>query len=318
MITNIVRKEDQRCLHVFVDFVRKLLLTVGSVAVLVFSLVNATQSHAQSPAQGAATLGPSYEVASIKPNRSDGERIALYYTPNGFIAANVTLRVLIRFAYGPVEENRILGGPDWLTSEKYDIQAKVDSSIADELQKLSPVQLRLQRQRMLQALLADRFKLTVNRETRELPVYALIIGKNGPKLKESKPSDTYTNGLRGPDGSGGPGLYAGNVGLLTGQGVSMATLANVLSRQLGRVVLDKTGITGNYDFELRWNPDQSQLSMLTGADNGRQSIDGTPANDSFGPSIFDAVQEQLGLKLESQKAPIEVIVIDHVGKPSEN
>ena len=306
------------------NFAKRLLLSAAGLAAIVvpvaFGLAHATPRLTQNQPQGQTADKSKYEfaVASIKPNKSGGERIALSYSPDGFTGVNVTLRLLVRFAYGPVEDSRILGGPDWENSERFDIEARVDSAAVDELQKLAPAQLHLTRQSMLQALLADRFKLTVHRETKEIPVYAIVIAKNGPKLQESKPGDTYPNGLKGADGRGGVGLFGGRGGPLVGQGTPIATLATVLSQQLGRVVLDKTGLNGKYDFTLQWVPDQGQAGMGSGAD-GSQPVTESPASvESSGPSIFTAIQEQLGLKLESQKAPVDILVIDRAEWPSGN
>jgi uncharacterized protein (TIGR03435 family) len=304
-------------------FSKKVLLSIVGLAAFVvpvaFGLTHATPKGAQSQTQDTPGIKFEFEVASVKLNKSGGERIALNYSPDGFTAVNVTLRVLVQFAYGPVEETRILGGPDWLNSDRYDIEAKVGSSIVDELQKLTPAQLRIERQRMLQVLLADRFKLTVHHETKELPVYALVIAKNGPKLQESKPGDTYPNGFKAPDGSTGAGLYGGGAGgKLIGQRTDIPTLANVLSRQLGRVVLDKTGLKGSYDFALQWSPDQGQAVTPIGTDGSQQATDNTPSAESSGPSVFAAIQDQLGLKLESQKAPVPVLLIDHAERPAGN
>ena len=167
---------------------------------------------------------------------------------------------------------------------------------------------------MLQALLADRCKLTLHRETKDLPVYALAIAENGPKLQEAKPGDTYANGIKGPNGHpGGPGNIRMGRGTLTGQALSMADFVRALSDQLGRPVLDKTGLTGRYDLNLQWTPDDSQLPMFkaTGTPSASQSA-------ASGSSLFTTMQDQLGLKLESQDSPVEILVIDHVEKPSEN
>jgi uncharacterized protein (TIGR03435 family) len=170
---------------------------------------------------------------------------------------------------------------------------------------------------MLQALLADRFKLSIHRETKELPVYALVAAKNGPKLQEAKADATYPNGIKGPDGVARGGMMRIGGGEVTGQGLPIANLTRMLSQQLGRTVIDKTGLTGKYDFTLQWTPDESQGPMFKGADGAPPG--GNPAPpESSGPSLFTAIQEQLGLKLESQKGPVEIIVIDHVEKPSQN
>jgi len=303
------------------DFSRKLLLSSAGLAALavpiVFGLANPMQSRAQSQAQDAATTAPVYEVASIKPDKSGHDMVRMSNTPEGFTATNVSVQMLIRLAYG-VEDNQI-SGSNALGSETYDVEAKMEKSVADGLQKLDPDQRKLDRQRMLQALLADRFKLAIHRETKELPVYALVIAKNGPKLKEAKAGDTYPNGIKGPGGrGGGRGMMIMGRGEFTGQGLRMEDLARQLSQQLGRTVVDKTGLTAIYDFTLKWTPDESQAPMSGGMDGGQRGSDNTVGSDSTSPSIFTAIQEQLGLKLESQKGPVEVIVIDHVEKPSEN
>ena len=130
--------------------------------------------------------------------------VRLMFTPDGLSATNGTLQMLINAAYS-VENNQISGAPNWLNSEKYDIEAKMDTSTADELRKLGEDERRVERQRMLQALLADRFKLTIHRETKELPIYALVVAKDGAKFQEAKPGDTYPNGIKGPDGHAGAG-----------------------------------------------------------------------------------------------------------------
>jgi len=298
------------------DFSRKLLLSAaGLVAVavpIVFGLVNATQSRAESQTENTSTIAPVYAAASIKPNKSDGGMFKLLAGPDTF-TATATPQMLIRQAYG-VEDDRISAAPTWLTSEKYDIEAKVDKPLVDEMQKLRPDQRELVRRRMLQALLADRFKLTLHREVRDLPEYALVIAENGPKLQEAKADDTYPNGIQGP---GGAHLMRMGKGQLTAQRFSMADLAHLLSQQLGHTVLDKTGLTGNYDFTMHWTPDESEARMFKGPE-GQPGPDSTSAPESSGPPIFTAIQEQLGLNLESQKGAVEILVIDHVERPSEN
>jgi bla regulator protein BlaR1 len=302
------------------DFSRKLLLSAaGLLAVVVpifFGLVNATPIRAQSQGESAVAVTPGFEAASIKPHQSTGtmQMSKLWYTPNGLSATNVTLQTLIRDVYR-VQESQISGAPDWLKSEKYDIEAKMDKSVSDQLLKLDPLQSLPQRQQMLQALLADRFKLTLHRETKELPVYALVIAENGSKLQEATPGDTYPNGIKGPNGRpGGAGNIRMGRGLLTGQALPMADIVRALSEQLGRPVLDKTGLTGKYDVMLQWTPDESQLPMFKEADG----INTAPPPTPSGSSIFRAIQEELGLELRPQDSPVETLVIDHVEKPLEN
>jgi bla regulator protein blaR1 len=299
------------------DLGKKLLLVVaGTMAVagpLMFGLMQEPQRQAASPVAGAATKVPAFEVASIKPNKSGMGMTMLRTTPVGFSASNVSLKALIQQAYG-VEEDQILGAPSWLGSERYDMEAKVASSDTDALHDLNPDQRRL----MLQPLLADRFQLKVHTELRDLPVLALVVAKGGPKLHEAKPGDTYPNGLKGFDGEGGPGMMLMRPGQLTAQGLDLSSVAKLLSQQLGRTVQDKTGLTGKYDFTLQWKPDRDPSPMPGAPPPGQQGPDATLSPDSSEASIFTAVQEQLGLKLESRKAPVEVLVIDHVEAPSEN
>jgi len=290
------------------DFSRKPLLAVAgfaAVAVPVMSgLLLATHSRAESRVQNTSASALQYEVASIKPNKYSSHMLGLGFWIERFTATGVTLQGLIREAY-EVEDNQISGAPAWLDSERYDIEAKADKSVADELQKLSFDQRLVEYRRMLQALLGDRFQLTLHRETKELPVYALVIAKKGPRLQETHPGDNDPTGM------------TFGRGLLKGEGVPIALLVRHLSQQrLGRPVLDKSGLTGKYDFTLQWTPEENRAPMFKGTRDGGQGPDSPP--DSSGPSIFTAIQEQLGLRLESQKGPVEVLVIDHVERPSEN
>jgi bla regulator protein blaR1 len=303
------------------DFSKKLLLSalglMGVASPVMFGLLHATQSRAQSQAQNTAATSLVYEVASIKPNKSGTNMVRLMFTPDGLSATNGTLEMLINAAYG-VENSQISGAPSWLNSDKYDIEAKMDSSTADDLRKLNEDDRRVARQHMLQALLAERFKLTLHRETKELPVYELVVAKDGPKFKEAKPGDTYPNGIKGPDGQSHAGMMFMTREGFTAQGIPISNFVQHLTRQLGRNVVDKTGLTGKYDFTLKWTPDESQRAMFKGTEGGQPGTGATPTPESSGPSIFTAIQEELGLKLESQKGPVDIIVIDHVEKPSEN
>ena len=173
----------------------------------------------------------------------------------------------------------------------------MESAVADRLQGLSREQARAELQAMFQQLLADRFKLAVHWETRELPVYDLVPAKKGPTIQKTKETD----GRSGT--SSGDGRFS--AGGLTLTEIAEA-LTQELGRELGRVVIDKTGMEGRYDMALKWTPE-------TGAEGG-----GAGAGPDAGPSIFTAIQEQAGLKLESAKGPVKVLVIDHVEMPTEN
>ncbi len=194
---------------------------------------------------------------------------------------------------------------------------RLPSTCAGKLFQLKSDERTLAGQRMLQELLEDRFKLTVHRETKELPLYTLVIEKNGPKLQESKPVDTSTNGVKGSGGGGSENSMRvgreGKMNKLVCRAQSVANLAVRLSANLGSPVTDRTGLTGKYDFTLTWASEKTRLrASLDGASNALPA--GEPP-DSSGPTVFDALMDQLGLRLESVKGPVEIIVIDHVERP---
>jgi uncharacterized protein (TIGR03435 family) len=146
-----------------------------------------------------------YDVASIRPRSSSRGMVSWGFLADGFTAKNVTLQMLIHWAYG-VEDYQVSGAVKWLNTEYFDVEAKVDSSTTEKLRKLTSEQRGVEQQPMLQALLAGRFQLKLHRETKELPVYALIVAKDGPKIQEAKPGDTYPNGIKGIDGTARPGV----------------------------------------------------------------------------------------------------------------
>jgi bla regulator protein blaR1 len=217
-----------------------------------------------------------------------------------------------------VEDDRILGAPGWVKTDHYDIQAKVAPEDAPKLDKLK----REERMSMMQPLLMDRFNLKFHHETREMPVYMLVVAKGGLKMKQSEPDATAREG--GPPRRG---MMMG-IGTLEANGAQMDMLAHVLSGQVGRTVIDKTGLTGNYDFSLHFTPEHMPAGMGPGPGGpgggpggpggAGPGADAPPPPDASGPDIYTAIQEQLGLKLESEKGPVDVIVIDHIDKPSEN
>lgn len=254
-----------------------------------------------------------FEVATIKPGdqTANGTRIGL--SPGGsFTATNATLKDLIRLAYD-VRDFQIAGGPSWLSTERYDITAKVDGPgfSEDQIRKMPDVQ-RAQVQdryfQRLKALLADRFQLRLHRETREGPVYALIAGKNGPKIQAEA-----DGAPRGPNSGTRVSRMATGDTEITVSGIPLTVFANLISNQVGRTVLDKTGLKGNFTFKLTFAPDTLQQPWA--ADKG---TDHPLSTDADGPSIFTALQEQLGLKLDPQKGPVDVVVIDEAQKASEN
>jgi len=299
---------------------RKLLLSAaGFLAVaapIILGLANATPIAARSQDQNKVASAPAYEfeAASIKPTKSRGSSFAAGFTTDGYRAAYVTLQTMIAQAYG-VRPYQISGGPSWLISDFYDVEAKMDPSVADALKTLGPDQLKLARQHMLQALLADRFALKARSETKEGPLYFLVVGKNGSKMQDAKPGAALQ--LLGPDGGGMTGVIALERGSGGGMkavatSVNIASLTRYLSQQLRRPVLDKTGLTGIYDFTLDYVSDLAQSPVSSSADDNM-----LPA-DPGGTSVFTAVQQQLGLKLEPGRGPVETLVIDHVERPSGN
>jgi uncharacterized protein (TIGR03435 family) len=242
-----------------------------------------------------APTSPAFEVASVKPHNADIRGNSVDVSVERFTATNIPLGGLILMAYNITV--RQLSGQDQWFSERYDIAAKAEHPVSRD-----------QMRHMLQALLADRFKLVVHWETREAPAYALVVGKGGPKLHHSDPSRGEILNPLTPTGAGGTEMKSGH---LIFKDESMSDFAWALSRMAAtgdRVVVDNTGLNGTYDFELTFEPPR------------RSSDAEAPATaTSIGaPSIFDAVQEQLGLKLESKKGPVEFLIVDHVEKPSAN
>lgn len=242
-----------------------------------------------------------FDVASIKPNNSGDNHLQVRVAPGGRLtAANAPLRLLITAAY-QVQDFELSGGPAWLDSARFDIEARGPGNPTGD-----------QVMQMLQTLLADRFGLRMHKETRELPVYALLIAKNGPRLEPPR-DDCFdpTAGVPPPASDARPcGGFANSPNQMLGARVTMGRLAAALSRRLRRPVVDKTGLGGVYNITLEWTPDETQPSPAP-------TDPSPPAADNSG-SIFTALQEQLGLRLESQKGPVEILVIDHAERPSEN
>ncbi|HEY2383922.1 MAG TPA: TIGR03435 family protein [Terriglobia bacterium] len=273
-----------------------LVATVGSVA--------ATRVRPVS-AQGAAT--PKFDVASVKANKSGTTQANITSPPDGIIIVNLPLRGIIQLFFQINQPSKVIGIPDWTITERFDINARAAGPItADE------------RRAMVQALLADRFKLVARREKREVTVLALMLnradGKLGPNLIENKVCiQPGAATAQGETAAGAPppvcGPKTGGAGRLLLVGMPMQGFTSLLALVLGGTVVDKTGLTGRYDIDLNYAPERQ---LPRGAE-----IPGTPA-DPNGPSIYTAVREQLGLKLEQQRDQEEVLVIDHIERPGEN
>jgi uncharacterized protein (TIGR03435 family) len=295
-----------------------LLIVAGLVSLIlpaVFGFVGATPGPTQQQPQAQTTPAAAppafeYEVASIKPNKTVNGDVSTRTPPDGFSATNISLKDLIESAFG-VQNYQIYGAPEWLTSEKFDIAAKMDPAVAAAFHNLSVEDRRLARQHMLQVLFADRLALKIHRETRELPIYTLVFAKSGPKLQETKPANPGPNAAPISAAVGGPSIHNSRTtsgpATLTFLHTSSADLAATLATELHRTVVDKTGLTFRYDFTLQFMPDDAAIQPSSSA---------IPAD--LPPSIFTAIQDQLGLKLESGKGPVEIIVIDHVDRPSGN
>jgi len=269
----------------------------GFSACLAFALATAPGI---SFGQVAAESRPTFEVASIKLNKAN--------TPvdmgvgNGQGGGhNVTLKALLAFAYR-LPDFQISGGPGWAGSERFDVEGKAQDRAAD------PDRLR----RMLQSLLEDRFQLKLHRETKAAPAYALLIAKGGPKIKRSQ--DQTSPAVNGPAPPGaGPNHGAMRLGAssLIGNAVMLSLFTRLLSQRLDRPVIDRTNLTGRFDLQLQWSPEVGEPLYGPGGNP-------LPPGDPSGPSIFTAIQEQLGLKLESIHMPVEFLVIGHAEMPSAN
>jgi uncharacterized protein (TIGR03435 family) len=232
-----------------------------------------------------------FDVASIRPSQPQPEdrQVTGFLTPGGgrLNTLKTSLRMLITFAYN-VKDYQLSGGPGWTNSEAYDITAKAEGNA-------TPDQLKL----MLQALLKDRFKLVLQRGTKDAPIYELMVAKGGPKLEEDTVSARALMGMMGP-------------GKVTAKKQSLAAFAQLLGTLTGRPVVDKTGLTSTYAFTLGWTPDVGE-----GGFPGLGGPNAVPPDPS-GPSLFTAIQEQLGLRLQSAKGPVDSLTIESVERPSEN
>jgi len=275
----------------------------------VFTVLLATGALGQAASGTTATnanaddvLLPSatFDVATIKPSGPDTFSSSGGTGANGiWTSTNQPLRSAILNAF-KVQRLQCTGGPAWLDSDRYDIVAKPDSATTEQLMKLTWKQREPVQQRMHQALLADRLKLKVHFETRQMPIFALVIAKGGLKMHEAKPDNTYANGLKmGDKPLGRSGMMMGN-GSWTAQGIPIDSLVANLTNLTGHFVENRTGLTGKYDFAMQYS-----------------CVD-PPPQDSTLPSIYTALEEQLGLKLESTRGPVQVLVIDHVERPSAN
>jgi bla regulator protein blaR1 len=297
---------------------KALVFLAALVTIVVAAAAPSSWVAAQAP-----PASPQFEVASIKPNKSGPGPQRIGFQPGGrFTAVNVPVRDLISLAYGqsqPLPNFQIIGGPGWMASDRFDITAKAEGDFQP-----GPAGPPQQIPQMIRALLADRFKLVAHEETRDQPIYVLRLdrqdGKLGPQLR---PSTVDCAALRGANrGAPPPGppefgkappcgaMMA--PGRMVSGGTPIAMLANSLSRLVSRVVVDQTGLTGNYEATLEFTPDQSQLPP-----GGLGNLPpGVPAPPVDGPSLFTALKEQLGLKLDSDHGQVRVLIIDSIEPPT--
>jgi uncharacterized protein (TIGR03435 family) len=260
---------------------------------------------AVSPIAGQAT----FDVASVKPNRSGFPGGDTEFRPGQFIARNQTLRVLIVAAYA-LEDFRVVGGPDWVASERFDVQARATSPVT-----------RTDAMPMLQALLGDRFSLRVHMEPRERPVYAMVPGRPGtlgPRLRAADPAACVDRGPQPPRVPPGElpscGMLPMTTGRLSGRSVRLELLATQIAPLLRRVVQNQTGMNGLFDVDLDWEIGEEQRAALARLLPDRPP----PPLDPDKPELIGALQEQLGLRLDSRTASVPVLVIDGAERPSEN
>ena len=260
------------------------------LSAILFSLLPINAQIAREPLPLATEAStPSYDVMVIKPNHSASDNSGITTDDDRFTATNVSLKQLLEDAYN-IKQDLISGIPGLLESARFDIQAKIAAPDLAALKKMTREQERM----MLLPLLTDRFQLKVHTQTRILPVYNLVVLPGGPKFKPSATQNDHGGGSTSVNGS--------NTRVkLSAHDLPMTSLAKSLTDQVHRTVVDKTGLVVNFDLQMQWSKD-----------------DDTDSGEKVLPNIFTAIQEQLGLKLESSRGPVETLVVDHAEMPSEN
>jgi uncharacterized protein (TIGR03435 family) len=246
-----------------------------------------------------------FEVASIKPTAPDVRGTSIQFQPPlGLRISNCTLRMMITFAYD-IRDFQLVGGPGWVGSERFDVLAKSEKKagseeVPDDPRKMTEAQLKTRADEIrerLRNLLADRFGLKVHRESKEGAVYALLVAKGGVKIQPVTEDRTKRQGIS-----------SSGRGQMTAYQLPISMFVNFLSGELNRPVLDQTELTGKYDFNLVWTPELGER---------REPGEPPPATQADGPSVFTALREVLGLRLEAQRGPVPMVVIDQVEHPSE-
>ncbi len=258
----------------------------------------------------------SFEVASVKPSAANNDNVSVNTTPHRMQFDNVPLQQILLMSFGIRSASQLEGLPDWATSARYNIDAKTDEETSAAMAKVPREERQKWQQEMMQSMLEDRFHIKFHWGKKDLPVYALTVAKSGSKLKEavmpplppdadpkSKPKDPGTS-------------FSVSDGTMDVKNASMEAFVDHLSRMGemdGRVVLNHTGLTGRYDWTLEWSPERPQAGFH-GTDGGGAAS----AADTSKPTLFTALQEQLGLKMEQDKAPVDLLIIDHLEQPTEN
>jgi uncharacterized protein (TIGR03435 family) len=265
--------------------------------VVIINLRAAAQSRANAPV---------FETASVKRNTSNEPFVGIGVQPGGlFTARNVTLQLLIQNA-NRVQAFQVVGGPDWLRTERFDVVGKSPANAG-------PADVPL----MVRSLLAERFSLSTHPEVRQLPVFALALARNdrrfGPQLRSASAECTLPENAQ-PQNCW---THLGR-GQITAGGITMTRLAALLSSFTSRKVIDRTGVTGTFHIDLQWTPDPSEGTGPLGPLPTGPATDAPTSTAGDRPSISTAIQEQLGLKLDSARGPVDVLVIDHVEHPTEN
>jgi bla regulator protein blaR1 len=304
---------------------RALLLTATGLVLFALPATVGTRTEsaleAQTPA--AAAPDPTFVVASVKANKSGEGFIRFGLLPGGsFTAQNVPVRELIRFAYG-YQNFQVEGGPGWINADRFDVTAKAEGELPQMGPgQIGPVNL------MMRALLADRFKLVARNETKEMPIYSLVLARQdrklGPKIELSTTDCAALFGARRGGAPGPPpgppapgerpqcGMFMGFGNIGAGD-TTLANLAQMLSVRVNRIVVDKTGLEGKYSFTLEFAPEQLPPAGGPTPPPGAPPL---PAFDANAPSLFTALQEQLGLKLESARGPVEMLIIESIEQPT--
>jgi uncharacterized protein (TIGR03435 family) len=253
--------------------------------------------------------GFEYEVSSIKPHKNDGNNGSMVNsTPDGYRATNVTMQNTVLNAYYTGLKTEITGGPGWMKDERYDIEAKFVPEVGDAIKKLNRDDRGFVQRYMMQQILKERMNFVAHVDTKEVPAYDLVVGKNGPKIKAADPNakDNGTMMMRSNQ----------EKTTITAKGMELSNLAANLSGSAGRPVFDKTGLKGTYDITLEYVRDSNMSATVPGEGPSGSGV--VSPSDPSGPSILAAVEDQLGLKLVPSRGPMQIVVIERLDRPDAN